>query len=72
MSLRDKVVTILGLSPAKNAFKESGEIADAFANGLQEGIKETNSEVEKIISNKFEGLSDGLTRIIESTLNRGD
>ncbi|MEV7282950.1 hypothetical protein FDP51_05760 [Enterococcus mundtii] len=72
MSLRDKVVTILGLSPAKNALKESGEIADAFANGLQEGIKETNSEVEKIISNKFEGLSDGLIRIVESTLNRGD
>lgn len=72
MSLRDKVVTFLGLSPSKNAIKESERIGDAFANGLREGIKGTSSEMEKIISNKFEGLSDGLTRIVESTLNRGD
>lgn len=72
MNLRDKIATILGLSPSKNALKESEELADALAKGLQEGIKETNSKVEKIISNKFEGLSDELTKIVETKLNRGD
>lgn len=72
MSLRDKVAAFLSLSPSKNAFKESEGMADAFASGLREGIKETNSEMEKIMSNKFEGLSDELTQIVESKLNRGD
>lgn len=72
MSLRDKVLTFLDLSPSKNAIKESERIGDAFANGLREGIKGTSSEMEKIMSNKFEGLSDELTQIVESKLNRGD
>lgn len=72
MNLRDKVATFLGLSPSKNALKESERIGEAFANGFREGIKETSSEMEKIMSNKFEALSDELTQMVESKLNRGD
>jgi len=68
MKARKMVDNILGVSPSKIGIR----IASGITKGFEEGIKETNSKAEKIISNKFEGLSDELTKIVETELNRGD